>query len=220
MPSDADDRRGPNPAIFTRFPFRTDRILPCPSSDPLRCVARKNCACSMSPLSLSLSCLAMARILSQTLIRQSQTLIHDPAGARLLVPPAVHLEGRRGRASRPEKAQLVEVDLETEAAGPDAELLGMRRLEDAIHGIVVRRSAPDWLPFIPGSSYWVPPRKRPYGVVELIGRLANPMTEEETLSLASVRGWPSSTYFVEGEVPTSQIPLLYGLVLDSLLYGL
>nr|XP_010928712.1 uncharacterized protein LOC105050412 [Elaeis guineensis] len=143
----------------------------------------------------------MARILSQTLIRQSRTLIHDPARARLLAPPAARLEGRRGRASRREEVQLVEVDLETEAAGPDVEVLGMRRVEDAIHGIIVRRSAPDWLPFIPGSSYWVPPRKRPYGVVEIIGRLANPMTEEETLSLTSARGWPSSAYFVEGVSP-------------------
>ncbi|XP_008781764.1 uncharacterized protein LOC120111554 [Phoenix dactylifera] len=143
----------------------------------------------------------MARILSQTLARQSQTLVHDPTRARLLPPPPNRLEGHRGRASRPEKALLVEVDLETEAAGPDVEVLGMRRLEDAIHGIIVRRSAPDWLPFIPGASYWVPPRKRPYGVVELIGRLANPMTEEEVLSLTSVRGWPSSAFFVEGVSP-------------------
>ncbi|XP_010913740.1 uncharacterized protein [Elaeis guineensis] len=143
----------------------------------------------------------MARVLSQTLIRQSQTLIHDPTRACLLQQPPARLEGRRGRASRPEKALLVEVDLETEATGPDVEVLGMRRLEDAIHGIIVRRSAPDWLPFMPGASYWVPPRKRPYGVVELIGKLKNPMTEEEILSLTSVRGWPSSAYFVEGVSP-------------------
>ncbi|KAI3870669.1 hypothetical protein MKX03_000629, partial [Papaver bracteatum] len=65
---------------------------------------------------------------------------------------------------------LIEVNLETDG---ENEILGMKRLEDAIYGIIVRRSAPDWLPFSPGSSYWVPPKKRPQGFAELIGKLAN-----------------------------------------------
>jgi len=36
----------------------------------------------------------------------------------------------------------------------EVEVLGLRKLEDALHSIIVRQSAPDWLPFVPGSSYW------------------------------------------------------------------
>ncbi|RWV97459.1 hypothetical protein GW17_00039751, partial [Ensete ventricosum] len=71
----------------------------------------------------------------------------------------------------------------------EIEVLVIHRLEDAIiHAIVVRREAPDWLPFIPGSSYLVLPRSRPCGVAELVSRLANPMTEEEIVSFTIVRG--------------------------------
>nr|DAD27733.1 TPA_asm: hypothetical protein HUJ06_029201 [Nelumbo nucifera] len=137
----------------------------------------------------------MARILSQTLIRVSSPSFLSSQSPPFA--PSSRLVNHRSRSNRSEKvqAQVIEVDLDSEN---EVEVLGMRRLEDAIHGIIVRRSAPDWLPFIPGSSYWVPPRKRPYGIVELVGRLANPLTEEETLSLTTVRGWPSFSYFVEG----------------------
>jgi hypothetical protein len=29
-------------------------------------------------------------------------------------------------------------------------VVGIRRLEEAIHGVMVRRATPDWLPFVPG----------------------------------------------------------------------
>lgn len=99
--------------------------------------------------------------------------------------------------------KLVEIDLEEESTATskaDVEVLRVRRLEDAIHGIIVRRAAPDWLPFRPGSSYWVPPRPTSLGLVELVEKLANPMSEEERLSFSSVRGWPSLDYFVQGTV--------------------
>ncbi|ERN12471.1 hypothetical protein AMTR_s00025p00162300 [Amborella trichopoda] len=98
-----------------------------------------------------------------------------------------------------ESSQLIEVDLE--GGDAEVEILGFKKLEDAIHGIIVRRSAPSWLPFLPGSSYWVPPRKKQLSVVELVGRLANPMTEEETMSFTTARGWPSSSYFIEDSSP-------------------
>ncbi|EPS72062.1 hypothetical protein M569_02702, partial [Genlisea aurea] len=41
--------------------------------------------------------------------------------------------------------------------------IGISRLEDAIHGIIVRRAAPDWLPFLPGFSYWMPRRRSRHG---------------------------------------------------------
>ncbi|KAA8541533.1 hypothetical protein F0562_022685 [Nyssa sinensis] len=63
------------------------------------------------------------------------------------------------------------------------------------------RSAPDWLPFLPGSSYWVAPRRRSYGIAELMQKLANTLTEEEVMSLTTVRGWPSSAFFLDGASP-------------------
>ncbi|OUZ99220.1 hypothetical protein BVC80_8967g26 [Macleaya cordata] len=136
----------------------------------------------------------MARTFSRTLIQSYSSLPSKK------IPPFVptRIVNHRNRSNQAEKGNLIEVDLEQET---EVEVLGMRRLEDAIHGIIVRRSAPDWLPFIPGSSYWVPPRKRPHGLVELMGKLANPLTEEENLSLSTVRGWPSSSYFFDGNVP-------------------
>ncbi|WOL19022.1 hypothetical protein Cni_G27819 [Canna indica] len=113
--------------------------------------------------------------------------------------PAARLLRFRRRSDRPDKVQLFELEIGADGSPSDIEALGMRRLEDAIHAIIVRRSAPDWLPFIPGGSYWVPPRRRPHGAVELVSRLTSPMTEEEMMSFTTVRGWPSSAYFVEDE---------------------
>ncbi|KAF0900478.1 hypothetical protein E2562_032086 [Oryza meyeriana var. granulata] len=134
------------------------------------------------------------------------------------------------------KVEVIEIDLaeEDDAAAtaassvpgspPSVEVVGVRRLEEAIHGVMVRRAAPDWLPFVPGGSFWVPPMRRPHGVAELVGRIAAagasdaevaggfvyepevyaPMTEEEALSFSTARGWPSSSYFVEGKFPHSK----------------
>ncbi|XP_077214786.1 uncharacterized protein LOC143849601 [Tasmannia lanceolata] len=136
----------------------------------------------------------MARILSQTLIREASlsSKSHHLSSCSRLV-------NHRNRSNRSEKAQMIEIDLEGDNS--DVEILGLRRLEDTINGIMAQRSAPEWLPFLPGSSYWVPPRKSPLGLVELVRKLANPFTEEETLALSSVRAWPSSSYFVEGASP-------------------
>ncbi|XP_042390281.1 uncharacterized protein LOC121981695 [Zingiber officinale] len=108
-------------------------------------------------------------------------------------------------------ARIIEIDLAAEAdAGEgegegevDVDVLSLRRLEDAVRAISVRRAAPDWLPFVPGSSYWFPPPRRAGGVVDVVKKLANPLTEEESMSLTTVRGWPSSAYFVDGVSPRS-----------------
>uniref|UniRef100_A0A803MPR2 Uncharacterized protein n=1 Tax=Chenopodium quinoa TaxID=63459 RepID=A0A803MPR2_CHEQI len=49
------------------------------------------------------------------------------------------------------KARLIEVDLDSASDGGEIEVIGLKKLEDAIHGIFVRRLAPDWLPLRPGS---------------------------------------------------------------------
>ncbi|CAL9122655.1 unnamed protein product [Musa acuminata var. zebrina] len=148
----------------------------------------------------------MARILSRALIRSpycSHRLL--VAAESALLPFSARLLALRGRSD----ARIVEVDVGTEDDAGEVEdeveidVLGLRRLEDAIHAISIRRSAPDWLPFIPGSSYWVPPPRRTVGVLEVVRKLAKPLTEEETMSLTNIRGWPSSAYFVEGISPHS-----------------
>lgn len=40
-----------------------------------------------------------------------------------------------------------------------AEARAVQMIEDAIHSIIIKRSIPDWLHFVPRASYWVPPRK-------------------------------------------------------------
>ncbi|KAB2599903.1 hypothetical protein D8674_010174 [Pyrus ussuriensis x Pyrus communis] len=63
-------------------------------------------------------------------------------------------------------------------------------------------SVPDWLPFLPGASYWVPsPRLRSHGLAQLVDKLAKPLSEEETMSMSTVRGWPSSAYFIKVLTP-------------------
>ncbi|KAL5974149.1 hypothetical protein ACLOJK_030812 [Asimina triloba] len=140
---------------------------------------------------------SMARIFSQALIRSSSSSCFLSSSFPSIPAHSSRLLNLRNRSNRPEKTQLIELELDSDAS--ESEVLGLRRLEDAIHGIIIRRSAPDWLPFVPGSSYWVPPRQRPLGVVELVGRLANPLSEEETMSLTTVRGWPSAAYYIEAD---------------------
>ncbi|MFS7934819.1 hypothetical protein Hanom_Chr05g00396161 [Helianthus anomalus] len=134
----------------------------------------------------------MARFLSQTLIRSTSFSSNS-------LKLAIHQPNRF--SSRSGESQLIEVEVESDG---DVEVLGLRKLEDVIHNIIVRQSAPDWLPFLPGSSYWVPPRRhRPQSeaLLQVFKGLTIPLTEDESMSLSSSRGWPSSAYFIQGTSP-------------------
>ncbi|XP_047958187.1 uncharacterized protein LOC125203786 isoform X2 [Salvia hispanica] len=143
--------------------------------------------------------MAMSRILSQS---QSQSLTRAS-----LRPSNALITHHRHRSTKPAHAQLIELDLDTASPSQPS----IKSLGDAIHSIIVRRAAPDWLPFLPGHSYWVPSA----GMIQALHRLtsseAEPATlhhellsEDEQMSLLSAKGWPSSTYFIGG-LPSLQI---------------
>ncbi|XVF23195.1 hypothetical protein REPUB_Repub13aG0016300 [Reevesia pubescens] len=133
----------------------------------------------------------MARSLYQSIIKLSPITKPRPSSARLLFV--------RTQSNQPNHPDLSS-DPSSDSSSSSDPLL--RKLEDAIHRIIVRRSAPDWLPFLPGSSYWVPPSTaQSYGLAQYVEKLANPLTSEESMSTTTVRGWPSSDYFIKGGSP-------------------
>ncbi|KAI3985789.1 hypothetical protein MKX01_026575 [Papaver californicum] len=71
---------------------------------------------------------------------------------------------------------LIEVNLETDG---ENKIVGMKRLEVQFMGL------------------FVPPKKRPQGFAELIGKLANPLYEDETLSLTNARVLPCTSFFID-----------------------
>lgn len=140
--------------------------------------------------SLKLIIKSMARIISQALHRHRY----------IKYPPSIVLPQTRYLSF---KAQMIEIDLDsssTAASGGESEAdrLAIKKLEDIVQKIIVQRATPDWLPFMPGWSFWVPPQRRPNTIVDWMSKVANQLTEEETLSLTTVRGWPCSSFLFEG----------------------
>ncbi|KAJ0006797.1 hypothetical protein Pint_30554 [Pistacia integerrima] len=135
----------------------------------------------------------MARSLFLSLNKSISTVHLHPRHKHHLLPlsPSSRLVSLRTQSNQPDLS-----DLSTSSDSTTDPLLS--KLEDAIHLIIVRRSAPDWLPFLPGYSYWVPPKSQFHGVAQLVEKLANPLTPEQAMFTNSVRGWPSSDYFVKG----------------------
>ena len=76
----------------------------------------------------------------------------------------------------------------------------LKKLDNIVQRILVQKATPDWLPFVPGSSFWVPPRRSPIAVNDFVGRLADRLSDEESLSVATDRGWPCSRFFILMEV--------------------
>ncbi|GAB2291425.1 hypothetical protein Dimus_025681 [Dionaea muscipula] len=137
----------------------------------------------------------MARLLSRTL-----NLTLTNFSTQLSIFPSSRLLACRHRS---EKAQLIEIDLDSSSSSGDGasggfEKSAVKMLEDFVHGIIVRRSAPDWIPFIPGASFWVPPGPRAPQIIEVVRKFTNPLSEEEQLSIATVNGWPCSSFFLDG----------------------
>lgn len=145
----------------------------------------------------------MARLVYQTLVRTPPSSSSSSFSFSFMcISPRILTTHRHGSNQSGKQPQLIEVDLDSSSSSnEDVEVLGIKKLEDVIHNIIVKRSAPDWLPFIPGSSYWVPPprnrHRRHQGVVDILGNLTNPppLSDEESLALSTFHGWPSSSFF-------------------------
>ncbi|MBA0786285.1 hypothetical protein Gotri_026476 [Gossypium trilobum] len=91
------------------------------------------------------------------------------------------------------KAELYEIDLDSASSSASA----VNKMEEIIHSIIVQKSTPDWLPFLPGSSFWVPlPRQGSKRVSNFMDQLTNQLTPDEYLSLTTGRGWPCVNFFV------------------------
>ncbi|XP_010548644.1 PREDICTED: uncharacterized protein LOC104820007 [Tarenaya hassleriana] len=141
----------------------------------------------------------MARSLTKTLIPHGGfRFIRSPAP----VPPS-YVCFRRLFSSKP---QFVEIDLDSSSQS-EARAEFIKKLNDMFRRIIVHKSTPDWLPFIPGSSFWVPPSQNAGSeIADLVDKVANPLSEEESLSVMSLRGWPSSSFFVppDDSAPTEE----------------
>ncbi|KAL1569893.1 hypothetical protein AAHA92_01311 [Salvia divinorum] len=123
---------------------------------------------------------------------RSQTLIKSCAA---------RLRFLRRLSTLPDRTLLVDL------AESEAKANAVEKVEDAIHSFIVRRSRPDWLTFVPGGSYWVPPRLTSYRIIET---LSSALTEEEYLSLSTVQGWPSSAFYVHNDTSSHLVDLLDG----------
>ncbi|KAF9662968.1 hypothetical protein SADUNF_Sadunf18G0109300 [Salix dunnii] len=132
-----------------------------------------------------------AKFLSKSLLHQHATLKSPP-----LIPLYLH---HRHRSSKP---QLIEINLSSPSLqsdggneSEDEEGFLVKKLEEILHRLMLQKSTPDWLPFRPGSSFWVPPI---LSANDLIHKFAGyKLSEEETLSLTNCRGWPSASYFIK-----------------------
>ncbi|AAC83022.1 EST gb/R65024 comes from this gene [Arabidopsis thaliana] len=124
------------------------------------------------------------------------------AAASLLLPSSQTIFIRSQSSNRRSNSNHLGVIYEIDIAADPL----VNKLEDAVHRIMVRRSAPDWLPFVPGASFWVPPpRSQSHGIAKLVEKLANPISDEESISISSVRGWPCSDYFIKGGVKPQSV---------------
>ncbi|GMI84211.1 hypothetical protein like AT2G19180 [Hibiscus trionum] len=129
----------------------------------------------------------MARMLSKTLLPSGSVLHHRSSFLRRF-------------SSKPE---LFEIVLDSTSSSDST----INKMEEIIHAIIVQKSTPDWLPFLPGSSFWVPlPHRGSKPVSHFIDQLTNQLTPDEYLSLTTGRGWPCASFFVsDGEYTDAKL---------------
>ncbi|XP_028774150.1 uncharacterized protein LOC114731189 [Neltuma alba] len=149
----------------------------------------------------------MARFLCRTLLRHGRTAAAasfssvDPK----VIRPCFSLQHHRHRSSKASKPQLIQIELGSSSSSSTSSSLNdgdyelaLKRFDELIQRILVKKATPDWLPFVPGSSFWVPPRaSSPGNVVDLVEKLTNDLSDEEYMSITSLRGWPCSNFFIK-----------------------
>ncbi|OEL22291.1 hypothetical protein BAE44_0016693 [Dichanthelium oligosanthes] len=149
----------------------------------------------------------MARVLSSRAATLARRL-----GAQAQPQPGVVLS-RRHSHTRRRAAEVFEADAAGPSATPADAAAVAQRLEEAIDGAMARMAEPAWAPFRPGTSYFVPPRPAGagLGILALVshgGGFMEPVAPRRELSAdearavaAASRGFPCSTYFVDGHFP-------------------
>jgi hypothetical protein len=129
-------------------------------------------------------------LLSKTLIPNGRFLLRRFNEPAITTPPNVVCFSRRF-SSIP---QVIELEIDSKN---EAEAAILKKLNEFVRRIIVHNSTPDWLPFAPGSSFWVPPHQiTATKIANLVDKVTNPLTEEESLSLSSPYGWPCSSFFI------------------------
>ncbi|KAL0643594.1 hypothetical protein Bca4012_041884 [Brassica carinata] len=140
----------------------------------------------------------MSRFLSKTLIPYGRFFLrrfNEPA--LRTTSQSLVCFSRRPYSSKP---HVIEIDLDSSSSATskaEAEAAVLKKLNEFVRRIVVQNSTPDWLPFAPGSSFWVPPHQSTAAkIANLVDRVTNPLTEEEAFSLFSLSGSPRSSFFI------------------------
>ncbi|KAL1335428.1 hypothetical protein HN51_064322 [Arachis hypogaea] len=140
----------------------------------------------------------MARFIGRTLLRQATGAhsLKDGSSA-----PRVAVTHQRHRSSQATKLKPQSSKKEKEGEEYD---VALKLLDDHIHRILVKKATPDWLPFLPGSSFWVPPAPSASNVATFVHNFTNHLTnqhlqqkqlQKQPLSVSTIRGWPSSQHF-------------------------
>ncbi|GKV00323.1 hypothetical protein SLEP1_g13031 [Rubroshorea leprosula] len=114
----------------------------------------------------------------RNLARQSPLTYYSAVNRRPLLP----LSLRRHCSSKREP-----IEMELDFSSPNE----LKKMEETIQKLILHKATPDWLPFIPGASFWVPPS---HGgskkVVDLIDKISHRLPKEEEPSITTDQGWP------------------------------
>lgn len=76
---------------------------------------------------------------------------------------------------------------------------GSRVVEQVLHEFRIQKAAPDWLPFLPGGSFWVPPAEEEEEDRKSYIPSFDNATEGEVLALMMPMGWPGPDTVPEGK---------------------
>ncbi|XP_047147955.1 uncharacterized protein LOC124820328 [Vigna umbellata] len=95
--------------------------------------------------------------------------------------------------------------------------VALKHFNGHIHKIIMKKATLDWLPFVPGFSFWVPPRPSPTNVVDLVHKLTREDDRPHDFPLLStLRGWPSSNFFINVDYLSLKISFFALLSSESL----